>query len=394
MGKLGQIVRAIAIPDLPQDVRADYVIAAAQQVNKQARWLFVALLLTCPLAIFVTPESTGWVVRWVLPLGMSIYCISGLITLLRGKSFEGRPWRAEKFIVESWFSSLIGAVISTTWAIASWLSADGAERLHFPVILVMGALATAYCVASIRAAAAMHLLIDIVPIAALLLIFGSTLDRAAAVSLALAGMFQWRMINMHHQQVVELLLLQRKNHTLALTDPLTGLLNRRALLDFAEALGDDDGPSRLLLIDIDRFKAVNDTHGHDVGDSVLQEIARIIDAHAGNNVSAARLGGEEFALLGTLEALPCSTAEVLLDEIRAAAMPHGERVTVSIGIAEGTLEDDPAWRNLYRRADDALYEAKRRGRDQSCQADELEISYRSALARGESPAGPLSPRPA
>ncbi|MAM40067.1 MAG: hypothetical protein CL575_08200 [Altererythrobacter sp.] len=387
MGKVGRIVRALAIPDLPQDVRADYVIAAATQVQKQARWLFVALLLTCPLAIFVTPESSGWFVRWVLPLGMSIYCLSGLLTLFKGTAFEGKPWRAEKFIVESWFSSLIGAMISTSWAIASWLSAEGFERLHFPVILVMGALATAYCVASIRAAAAMHLLIDIVPIAALLLIFGTTLDRAAAVSLALAGIFQWRMINMHHQQVVELLLLQRKNHTLALTDPLTGLLNRRALLDFAEALGDDDGPSRLLLIDIDRFKQVNDMHGHDVGDCVLQEIARVIESYAGNNVSAARLGGEEFALLGTREALPCSTAETLLDKVREAAMPHGERITVSIGIAEGTLEDDPAWRNLYRQADDALYEAKRCGRDRACHADELEIAGRALRTMADSRPG-------
>ncbi|GAB5350922.1 hypothetical protein TMRH483_01859 [Qipengyuania sp. 483] len=387
MGKVGRIVRALAIPDLPQDVRADYVTAAATQVQKQARWLFVALLLTCPLAIFVTPESSGWFVRWVLPLGMSIYCLSGLLTLFKGTAFEGKPWRAEKFIVESWFSSLIGAMISTSWAIASWLSAEGFERLHFPVILVMGALATAYCVASIRAAAAMHLLIDIVPIAALLLIFGTTLDRAAAVSLALAGIFQWRMINMHHQQVVELLLLQRKNHTLALTDPLTGLLNRRALLDFAEALGDDDGPSRLLLIDIDRFKQVNDMHGHDVGDCVLQEIARVIESYAGNNVSAARLGGEEFALLGTREALPCSTAETLLDKVREAAMPHGERITVSIGIAEGTLEDDPAWRNLYRQADDALYEAKRCGRDRACHADELEIAGRALRTMADSRPG-------
>ena len=111
MGKVGRIVRALAIPDLPQDVRADYVIAAATQVQKQARWLFVALLLTCPLAIFVTPESSGWFVRWVLPLGMSIYCLSGLLTLFKGTAFEGKPWRAEKFIVESWFSSLIGAMI-------------------------------------------------------------------------------------------------------------------------------------------------------------------------------------------------------------------------------------------------------------------------------------------
>ena len=391
MTKVSNFLRDVAIPDLPQDVRTDYMVAAATQVQKQARWLFVALLMTTPLAVLITPEDAGWFVRFALPAAMALYCLSGLFSLFKDNQFETKPWRAERFIVESWVSSLIGALICTTWAIASWLGAEGAERLHFPVILVMGALATAYCVASIRAAAAMHLLIDIVPIAMLLFFTGSMLDMAAAVSLALAGVFQWRMINVHHQQVVELLLLKRKSQTLALTDPLTGLLNRRALLDFAEALGSDGGQSRLLLIDIDRFKSVNDSHGHDVGDGVLQEVARLIDAHGGNNVSSARLGGEEFALLGTPEALPADKAARLLDEIRNAPMPHGGQITVSIGIAEGTLEDDRAWRTLYKLADDALYEAKRQGRDRHFHAADLETA-RPPMRRAEDQAPAPSPR--
>lgn len=389
MTKVSDFLRDIAIPDLAHDVRVDYMVAAASQVQKQARWLFVALLMTTPVAVLVTPESAGWFVRWVLPAAMALYCLSGIFSLRKDNQFETKPWRAERFIVQSSISSLIGALISTTWAISSWLGAEGTERLHFPVILVMGALATAYCVASIRAAAAMHLLIDIVPIAALLFFTGSTLDMAAAVSLTLAGIFQWRMINVHHQHVVELLLLKRKSQTLALTDPLTGLLNRRALLDFAEALGSDGGKSRLLLIDIDRFKAVNDSHGHDVGDSVLQEVARIIDVHAGNNVSSARLGGEEFALLGTPEALPSEKAAQLLSEIRNTAMPHGGQVTVSIGVAEGTLEDDRAWRTLYKQADDALYEAKRLGRDRQYHADDLEIASHPQRRADDPPASPM-----
>ena len=369
MKTVSNFLRDIAIPDLPSDVRVDYVVGAAQQVRKQAVSLFFALLATVPFAVLVTPENAGPITRYGLPALMGVYCLFGLFKLAGDKQFEEKPWRAEKFVVEAWLSSLIGALICTTWAITSWLGAEGSERLHFPVILVMGALATAYCVACIRAAAAMHLLIDIVPIACLLFFTGSRLDMAAAVSLAFAGVFQWRMINLHHQQVVELLMLKRQSQTLALTDPLTGLLNRRALLDFAEALGGEEGPSRLLLIDVDRFKAVNDMHGHDLGDGVLQNLARIIDAQAGNNVSSARLGGEEFALLGTPDALPADTAERLLREIRKAEMPHGDQVTVSIGVAEGTLGSDSAWRTLYKRADDALYEAKRKGRDCVCHAD-------------------------
>ena len=366
------ILRNAAIPDLPQEVRTDFVVASATTVQKQGRWLFVGLLLTCPFAALATPEAAGWFVRWGLPTLMALYCLMGLKDLFKENHFPQKPWRAERFMVQSWASSLIGAVISTTWAVACWSAADPGVRLHFPVILVMGALATAYCMASIRAAAVTHLVIDIGVIAALMLLTGSTLDIATAVSLCVAGVFQWRMINAHHNQVIELLMLERKSQQLALTDPLTGLLNRRALLDFAEDLGEQSGQSRLLLIDIDCFKVINDTHGHDVGDTVLQEVARLIQAHAGDGVSAARLGGEEFALLGTSEALLPGKAMQLPAEIREAEMPHGGNCTISIGVAEGALHDDSTWRELYHRADKALYAAKSQGRDRTVHERELE----------------------
>ena len=372
MDRVTDFLRSAAIPDLPPEVRSDFVVASATTVQKQGRWLFAALLLTCPFAVLATPESAGWFVRWGLPTLMALYCAMGLRDLFKENHFPEKPWRAERFMIQSWTSSVIGALISTTWAVACWSAADAGDRLHFPVILVMGALATAYCMASIRAAAATHLVIDIGAIAVLMLLTGSTLDMAAAVSLCVAGVFQWRMINAHHNQVVELLLLKRKSQTLALTDPLTGLLNRRALLDFADALGARAANARLLIIDIDCFKAINDTHGHDIGDTVLQEVARLIEAHTGEDVGAARLGGEEFALLGTTDALPPGKAMQLLAEIREAAMPHCGRVTVSIGVAEGTLEDETAWRTLYHRADKALYAAKRRGRDMAVHARDLE----------------------
>lgn len=388
MDRVITFLRNAAIPDLPQEVRSDFAVASATSVQKHARWLFIALLVTCPFAALATPDGAGWFVRWGLPGLMALYCLAGLSKLFHDYDFEKKPRRAERFILASWKSSLVGALISTSWAIAAFLNADAGERLHFPVILVMGALATAYCMASVRAAAATHLVIDIVSVSILLFIAGTTLDMAAAVSLCIAGLFQWRMINAHHHQVVELLLLKRKSQTLAQTDPLTGLLNRRALLDFAEDLGAHHAQARLLIIDIDCFKLINDTHGHDCGDTVLLEVARLIEASAGENVSAARIGGEEFALLGTAEALPPGTAIQLISAIREARMPHGGRVTISIGMAEGTLEDDAAWRDLYHRADKALYAAKSRGRDRVVLARDLETPDRMP---GESKVSPAIP---
>lgn len=367
---LRQTVSRLAIPDIAPDIRDEFVVHAATEVQRNARWLFAFLFLTTPLAIMAGHAETPVLVRWGLPLVMGAYCLMGFLQLSRPMRFREKPHYAARFVIDASLSSSFGAVISSVWCVASWLTSPADDRLQFPIILVMGALATAYCLANVRIGAIANLVIDLLPISALLLASGRVLDFAAGFSLLLAGVFQWRMINAHHRHVIDLLHLQKQNRTLALTDPLTGLLNRRALLDFADALAAGGDDARLMIIDIDRFKAINDAHGHDTGDDVLTTVARLVEARAGNNVSAARMGGEEFALLGTLEALPAASALGLLTEIRTTAMPHGEVVTVSIGIAEGPLGDEQAWRKLYCRADEALYQAKRSGRNRACHVDE------------------------
>lgn len=391
---LRQTVSRLAIPDIAPDIRDEFVVHAATEVQRNARWLFAFLFMTTPLAILAGHPDTPWLVRWGLPLLMGAYCLLGLIQLSRPLRFREKPHFAARFVVDASISSSFGAVVSSAWCVASWLTAPADDRLQFPIILVMGALATAYCLANVRIGAIANLVIDLLPISLLLLTSGRVLDFAAGFSLLLAGMFQWRMINAHHRHVLDLLHLQKQNRTLALTDPLTGLLNRRALLDFAEAIALGGDHARLILIDIDRFKAINDAHGHDTGDEVLIEVARVIEARAGNNVSAARIGGEEFALLGATHALPAATALALLSEIRTAAMPHGLVVTASMGIAEGPLGDEQAWRKLYGRADEALYEAKRTGRNRACHADDRRAAPPARRATDRPVAAPDATRAA
>lgn len=371
MSGFKKFVAKHAIPDVAPDIRDEYVIHAAKEVQTNARWLFGLLFLTTPLAVFAGSEEVPWIVRIGMPIVMGAYCLLGLIMLTRKIDFDRNPKLAAHYVVDSSVSSCFGALICSSWCVASWLYAPADDRLQFPIILVMGALATAYCLANVKIGALANLVIDLVPISVLLLTSGRSLDFAAGFSLLFAGMFQWRMIGAHQQHVLDLLELKKQNRMMALTDPLTGLLNRRALQDFAEALAGDPEPARLLLIDIDRFKAVNDTYGHDVGDEVLHSVAQVIDGFSANNVSAARLGGEEFALLGSNADLPAATALAVLSAVRETAMPHGQPVTISIGIAEGHLDDDAAWQTLYTRADRALYEAKNTGRNRFYHIDEI-----------------------
>jgi two-component system cell cycle response regulator len=158
---------------------------------------------------------------------------------------------------------------------------------------------------------------------------------------------------------------------LATVDALTGLLNRRAFLDAIErerARSDRHRwPLSLLLLDVDHFKRVNDTHGHAAGDAVLQGMARALSSIARRSDFVARWGGEEFviALPQTGEAGARVAAERARRAIAEASFPTPGagilRVTASIGVSSS----DAPWRTeaLLAAADEAMYTAKARGRN-------------------------------
>jgi len=162
----------------------------------------------------------------------------------------------------------------------------------------------------------------------------------------------------------------------ASTDALTGLHNRRefesGMVREMERARRMQVPLSLAIIDIDFFKRINDQHGHDVGDIVLREVARVLQACIRKSDLLARIGGEEFALvmLGTQP----PGAWVVLERLRAAVaalrIPAGAQqigCTISIGITD-RVETDVDWPMLYKRADQALYDAKERGRNRVVEA--------------------------
>jgi diguanylate cyclase len=158
--------------------------------------------------------------------------------------------------------------------------------------------------------------------------------------------------------------------TEARTDSLTGLANRRAFDDQMrrqyELWRRNSTPFTLLILDIDKFKNFNDTHGHQAGDEVLRSVGKLL-AHTARQMDIpARYGGEEFAVI--LPATDIREARVAAERFRkaieSAIVSFGSErlsVTASIGVAQIAGGDDPA--HLIRRADDALYRSKEAGRN-------------------------------
>ncbi|MCF8043903.1 MAG: sensor domain-containing diguanylate cyclase [Desulfarculaceae bacterium] len=158
---------------------------------------------------------------------------------------------------------------------------------------------------------------------------------------------------------------------LSYTDGLTGLFNKRFFsLHLEEALSSGQGPNDrpcLLFIDLDDFKLFNDTYGHDQGDLVLQGLAGIITDRVRSNDMPCRWGGEEFAviLLGaTLESAAAIAERIRQSFAQYAFSPNGQTVrqTLSVGLARAQQGESSA--EFIRRADQALYRAKRAGKNQ------------------------------
>lgn len=170
--------------------------------------------------------------------------------------------------------------------------------------------------------------------------------------------------------------LSERSETLAhaaLTDGLTGMQNRRyfddALKEYLQEFGQIEKPVGLMILDLDHFKQVNDTHGHDVGDEVLRSVAGCLRDMTRYHDVVARLGGEEFAVVApnmNSEQL-FKLAERIRKAIAGQTVQAGNvrlKVTTSVGLAIWDGKEDPD--GFYRRADKQLYQAKRQGRNRVC----------------------------
>ncbi|MCQ3939281.1 MAG: hypothetical protein DPW18_19890 [Chloroflexi bacterium] len=173
-----------------------------------------------------------------------------------------------------------------------------------------------------------------------------------------------------HDKQVELEAVVAQAQEVAQTDPLTFLYNRRAIVRELqdEVLRAERYGSMLSvsIIDVDHFKAINDTYGHQVGDEVLRQVAQRLRDGIRHPDIVGRYGGEEFIIV-----LPNSGAQAAgeqaarlcrqMSETDIQVREHTIRVTLSIGVAQLRKKED-SWDSLLKRADNAMYEAKQRGR--------------------------------
>lgn len=328
-GALGWVLPAI---ENNQRLRINYVLLAATAIAAVfflrhffeagviPRWLDRAIRLACG-AVMLPTILIAMVGPWQMRLLDTAYSFTFLVLILMSIPMIVCAWR--------WRSQFLGMFV------IAWSS---------PVIL-----------AAARAAHGLGLIS-----------YSFWLDNSTIISMGMEALLSSLAI------AYRILLIARERdiareqevaaRMLADVDPLTGLMNRRSFL--REAIG-RMGDQQLLLVDIDNFKRVNDTIGHDGGDDVLRVVARVLHA-AAPDALVARIGGEEFAIVSTAGA--GVDAKDVLAHLRIAHMPFDLAITASVGACTGPLAREADWKAMYCAADRALFEAKAAGRDRVRQA--------------------------
>lgn len=218
-------------------------------------------------------------------------------------------------------------------------------------------------------------------------LYAAALERAILINVLVPTVLAAPLLLFFLIKLRQLAISQHELQIIASTDLLTGLFNRRAFVDVTEAyLASQqqvaaNAGGALLVVDADDFKAINDRFGHEIGDEALKLLAGAIRATLRQTDLVGRIGGEEFGIL-----LPGSSAEqsaIAAERLRRAISdiyfaPQGQRHTLSISIGGVTFKGGQSFSELFRRADEQLYAAKRNGRN------------RVAVSPAEAPAGPLA----
>ncbi len=356
-----RLARAVApFPEeAPSTVRAPLIQLQYERLHALTPLLCLVIAAnTVAMALAVMGELPVW--QQAIPPAI-LLCVT-LWYAARWRPLRGTidPGPAHRRLQQSVFVAGGLGLVSGIWTVNAFRETEQYYCVVAPVFLALSALVSANCLSSVPRAASIAMATALAPIVVRMLAFDNLGIRTMAVMLVLIAALQHRLVLAKFHETVRMLTLQHEIVQLAEADALTGLANRRAFGTRLEALLAAGMPVTLAMIDLDGFKAANDTHGHHAGDAVLVGVAERMRAVAGDALCIARLGGDEFALVVDGD----SDAVGRIEALRALiALPHSVgdaivSVPASIGVAHSSV-DTTSVSALMQAADRALYAEKR-----------------------------------
>jgi diguanylate cyclase len=351
-------------PPMPESVRDIFAQTQCQRLTRQMPMLHLALMLIIVATLLSAGTNASRLIHYGLPSIVLVACFLRLVTWAQHSDTLPEPASAHCKLRSVTLVSGLVAVIASIWCVASWATAPSDEAMYFPMLMVLGEIATVIIMMPVRQAAYVNLVIGTGPITIALALFGEDMDRVLALAIAATGTFFVGLLRHQHAAEVDRLRLAQRMTELSETDLLTGLYNRRGMEGQFAALR-AQAPElglALILIDLDRFKPINDLHGHEAGDAVLVEVASRIGRAVRGDGKVCRLGGDEFAVLLRPDAArpPKTVAGAILAELRRPIVYAGTPLSIgaSLGMSRAGAHE-VSLPVLLSIADAAMYRAKR-----------------------------------
>ncbi len=351
----------------------ELMVAQYRSLRSQVPTMYVAVFVNILFLAYISSRFLGSA-AYDLPIGMAI-----IIAVRLGLWRLAEPRRSTVSIAamrRSMGITIVAATV-TSLVLSLWCqhlihTGDFAARCYVAMFTALCTISCAACLTSLPPAAYLVAAIGTVPVSIELMAAGDPVLRLMGINMLLVSPLVIGMVHRQHQQLCQMVAAHTdmaaetvKVSELAYRDSLTRLANRRAFLETLAVAADSAPPPTLAvaIVDLDRFKVINDTYGHQTGDALLVETARRFGELDLGDAVIARLGGDEFAILLRAVAGPDDARLRLAGLAATFDQPfvvggQSFRLTASIGIADGAAAAATKL-DLIKCADLAMYEAKR-----------------------------------
>jgi diguanylate cyclase (GGDEF)-like protein len=356
-------------PPVPAHIKASLQQAQFDSVRKQVPMLLSVAALNTVIIMAVCAHDGMPPRNYLWMSAIIFYCLVRIAMWVRRMRKPLDPAEIPRLLKMNVAASLLMITalgVATTY---TFVAGTFYSMLLVPMSLGFGTTSIAHCLYTLRPAAIGTIFMGLFPSSIAMIIVGPFEAQMLGVAMISVGVLMVRFVAEQYDQLITGLTLADANQRLALTDSLTGLANRRSImatLDDEVAAGSNFA---VALIDLDGFKAVNDSRGHHAGDQLLCAIAERLRTGADHEDEVGRLGGDEFIVLfrKAQDEGECSARANALLGALCRPLEYGKeqlRFGASLGFAVHRLHGDSV-EQLLHSADEALYAAKRATRDAS-----------------------------
>lgn len=377
MLSLGRLSRLLALSDEPEIILAQF-----REITRQVPLLYSLLIVNTAAVAFTHRHLAPPFLTLVMPVGLCLVSLLRVARWLLPRRTLLDVARARRQLKRSILFAGAFGLTSVLWSLCLAQYGGPYEQGHVAIYVAITVIACIFCLMSLPQAALLGCLLVTGPYLTYFFFQRSTVWSAIAMNIALVSLVMIRILLNNFKGFVELIRSQRdmaaksaeaerlgeENARLAMTDSLTGLPNRRFFFSRLETAIKEASRTNTKFVvgvlDLDRFKPVNDTYGHVVGDRLLAEVGRRLAAFAQSEVVLARLGGDEFGVILFGE---CDAAVDFGEGLcRVICQPYRvDELRITIGCSGGFAIFPDAGRSahaLFDRSDYALYHVKSEAR--------------------------------